>query len=1234
MQEKWGAVEFDDYLQEDPQCCLICEYNKDLVTFSKDVVKVRNLDTFKSWEIRNTFESEEYLAFVVTEGKELVVARNENGINIINIAQDRNSIITSIVEMTKLSISGNIAEFQAVFTLDASFLAFFSPKPDSEELFQSIYMQEEMDDRGNGSNNWIKWNDFGKSPERNGLSTTLVSSFETGFYIVNLKEPNSYYCPERFVQIVIWDVKSNPKLWTTLIVPVDPWEFEWKICLSPDAKFAAVTTDVNIVSVLESSKKILLYEFEFEDGVSSLCLSNTDRDTLLSTGFQSGLLVINSLLSGSRVHALNFQAPVKCINVSASGNFVASIIGNHFGKKTTVVHNLGLYEQVFQFESLTGDEEQDSESCTSCVACSKMFLVNGERNRLYFRDLVTGNIKTVKTFPEISNGIVFEMKTEEYADWHINSLSFSLDSRYLASGHANNMTLVIDTLTMKVIAKFESDFEDRAENNSLRGIRSVCISSDGKVASGGTDQRVSVRSISTGRTLNVFKHNGPINVVCFSLDSKYLASGGDDTRVFLRNLSKRESIVLKHDAAVLTACFCPYNEYLASGAENGVVYVWSILSGEPKFEFLPQSIGRRFPVLTVAIGKSRVGDLILASGGEDKKTTFRSLETGTILYSFCHSDSVRSSCFFECADILSQTTKLVHASCEIGRLTVRNLSRLTESGLSLGSFQEMVNKFDTDDMNNCPIKLSRTFLPNLSYQFQQHDGSSLLRWLWNEFLYEPKKLSTFIESVLEYFPAAVLEPNRLQKCLDFDLEVEYESSIFAQAIEHKKIELLSQLFSAVEKLVPPMDEADTNTLIQVRTIQVLNEASLRCVAKAIGKVIKAGFGAIAVDAVRNLRLVNFNKSRLISIREDQNHNISENQARMSQLSRLGAWAKISFENLTVNKNAICIAKETLYSDPTHSVPIYGSEWLEHSVLLPGLFDFENMRNFVNGPLELFDNPNMRAGITALWVQVSHRFFFNAIVYTVLICLFTFFTSVSVARGASMSSTFSELGYNASSHPDLPSRRTQIASFVCGSLSCILYLYFLCLEFIQFYRGYNYLDDFWNMIQLSGFCFGITSFILFLCDSDPIVLRIICSFSVLLLWVNALFFLKPFKQWGFFVELLEAIIGTIISFLAVCFILLVGITGFFHILIGPDETKGPFDQYETALLCAFKMAMLNSFDDSLLESEVNSLTVLAYMVWAWVIFIFLLCIMNALIALMNSTYECVTEKRVPLRFYLP
>jgi hypothetical protein len=387
---------------------------------------------------------------------------------------------------------------------------------------------------------------------------------------------------------------------------------------------------------------------------------------------------------------------------------------------------------------------------------------------------------------------------------------------------------------------------------------------------------------------------------------------------------------------------------------------------------------------------------------------------------------------------------------------------------------------------------------------------------------------------------------------------------------------------------------------------------------------------VAVDFLRKLNLVSFKGVRRQQPSSvDQYLDTSDDHNELSVYHRLESGVIKLLEQLTVDKNAVCNAKSGLYSKLNYDETDSG--WLIHTVLLPGLLDFENMRSFLIGPIELFDNPNLRVGITALWIKVSHRFYLNAIIYTFLVSMFTIFSSFSIARGASMSSTFSGEGSNASNvSPDIPHQRTQMVSFVCGCISFLLYLYFLGLEIIQFHRGYNYFHDFWNIIQLSGFCLGATSFVMFLCDSDSISLRTVTSISVLLLWVNALFFLKPFKQYGFFVELLEAIIGSIISFLVVCLLLLVGITCFFHVLIGPEKTVSPFDQFETALLCAFKMAMVNSFDDGNLESETMAVTRLAYVVWAWVIFVFVICIMNALIALMNSTYECVTEKRVQLR----
>ncbi len=84
-----------------------------------------------------------------------------------------------------------------------------------------------------------------------------------------------------------------------------------------------------------------------------------------------------------------------------------------------------------------------------------------------------------------------------------------------------------------------------------------------------------------------------------------------------------------------------------------------------------------------------------------------------------------------------------------------------------------------------------------------------------------------------------------------------------------------------------------------------------------------------------------------------------------------------------------------------------------------------------------------------------------------------------------------------------------------------------------------------------------------------------------------FFLKPYKQLVFFVERLEYIIGAIVSSLAVCFLLIIGIAGFFHVHLGPNSAQNDVNQYKLTFLSAIKMAMKNTFDDSTLESDTAS-----------------------------------------------
>jgi WD40 repeat protein len=551
----------------------------------------------------NVLSPSRFIAAISSLNCKLAVLYGEAGAEIIDFENQCNKKALEVQFKFRIGT-------KAVFSLDGLILALYSLEKYNKIL--SIYSREDS-----SSDEWTLLQDTQHLPNfaRSEQSLVQVSSFNTGLLLCYDNENT------RSMAISIWDLKLNKS--TTLSVD-GVYEYEYgngysipmnlKICVSSNGKFVAIRKDTNSVSVLESVNKVELYEFEYEYGryynVTSLSISNTGHDTLLLTGFENGRVVISSLLSGSRIHDLHFNyGAVHSVDLSASGKYLATTLSRYSGNRpVAVIRNLAQYELVHEFRF---DSDRNMRAC--CVSKSAPMLVFNLGDQIFFCDLVSGVKKPISSIPSFLKGQ--NQVTDE--DWNVNSLCLSPDSRYLATGHSNNKTLVIDTVLWKVRNTFESVAElpeiteDLEDKFRLSGIRAVSISSDGKLACGGTDHRVTVRNLSDGKTLNIFRHEGPVNFICFSSDSKYLASGGSDKKNSLRKLNKTDSIILHHDAfrhnsEILTACFCPETKLLISGGMDGTVRVWIILSGEPKFEFSPQ-LTRPVSVFTVSVAKSKDG---------------------------------------------------------------------------------------------------------------------------------------------------------------------------------------------------------------------------------------------------------------------------------------------------------------------------------------------------------------------------------------------------------------------------------------------------------------------------------------------------------------------------------------------------------------------------------------------------------------------------------------------------
>ena len=110
-------------------------------------------------------------------------------------------------------------------------------------------------------------------------------------------------------------------------------------------------------------------------------------------------------------------------------------------------------------------------------------------------------------------------------DGSVNTIVFSLDSKYVVSGSGDGTARVWDLAIDKEIASLTHD----------GGVKSVAFSPDGKhLVSGSGDNTARVWETTTGKEIARMIHDNSVNSVAFSPDGRYILSGSEDgtTRVW------------------------------------------------------------------------------------------------------------------------------------------------------------------------------------------------------------------------------------------------------------------------------------------------------------------------------------------------------------------------------------------------------------------------------------------------------------------------------------------------------------------------------------------------------------------------------------------------------------------------------------------------------------------------------------------------------------------------------
>ncbi len=141
---------------------------------------------------------------------------------------------------------------------------------------------------------------------------------------------------------------------------------------------------------------------------------------------------------------------------------------------------------------------------------------------------------------------------------HVRSVSFSPDGTMLISGSRDTTVKLWDVATRTNIATLEGH---------KYGVTSVSFSPDGTMlASGAEDNTVKLWDVVTKTNIATLEgHTGYVNSVAFSPDGTMLASGSDDETVKLWNINtKTNTATLRHRTIVYSMSFSPDGTTLAS----------------------------------------------------------------------------------------------------------------------------------------------------------------------------------------------------------------------------------------------------------------------------------------------------------------------------------------------------------------------------------------------------------------------------------------------------------------------------------------------------------------------------------------------------------------------------------------------------------------------------------------------------------------------------------------------
>ena len=194
------------------------------------------------------------------------------------------------------------------------------------------------------------------------------------------------------------------------------------------------------------------------------------------------------------------------------------------------------------------------------------------------------------------------------------SVSFSPDGKTIASANADHYgTIALWDLTLLSTGTEIGTLTPQTNTDSVYSVR---FSPDGKtIASSG--RNVQLWDVATQTEIATLAANSPTAGVSFSRDGKTLASGGD-AGVRLWDVATHEEIATlgERTGGVHSVSFSPDSKILASGGDDGIVRLWDVATHE-EIATLTAHTAPMYSAVSFSPNLDDTMPMLLASGGDD-----------------------------------------------------------------------------------------------------------------------------------------------------------------------------------------------------------------------------------------------------------------------------------------------------------------------------------------------------------------------------------------------------------------------------------------------------------------------------------------------------------------------------------------------------------------------------------------------------------------------------------------